>query len=429
MAASAFPAVEAGTRPPLRIALVVQRYGLEVNGGAELLARRLAERLACSNRVDVLTSCAVDYTTWAAHYPAGESVLGDVTVRRFAHPMRDTSDGDYLHKAHRVRYRLRRLLQRIPGGAVGRPIDDDEADGVEFLRRQGPHSVGLLNYLSTHRSDYAAGIFFSALYEPAAAGALIWGRGSILVPTLHDEKKMYLPHFRRVFAAAERVFYLTSSEQRLACRLYGLPPTHGEVVGAGIDARPAPDAVRQAVQRRHRLPARYLVYVGRIDVGKGCDELLAALGRLDADEAGPSLVLVGQLFMPLPAHRRLFVTGFVGDDERNAIVEGASALVMPSRHESLSMVLLEAMALGVPVLANAASTVLADHVKASGAGWLYCGPRELSRQMLRLAGLGAAARQRLGDAGRRYVADRYGWPQVISRYQRAIDSFSAGRSG
>ena len=72
-----------------RVAIVVQRYGVEVNGGAEQHARWLAERLAEpstageATEVTVLTTCALDYITWADHYPAGEEKINGVRVRRF----------------------------------------------------------------------------------------------------------------------------------------------------------------------------------------------------------------------------------------------------------------------------------------------------------------------------------------------------------
>ena len=55
----------------MKLAVVVQRYGLDINGGAELHARYVAEQLARHAEVEVLTTCARDYVTWRNELPAG----------------------------------------------------------------------------------------------------------------------------------------------------------------------------------------------------------------------------------------------------------------------------------------------------------------------------------------------------------------------
>ena len=67
----------------LKLAVVVQRYGQAINGGAELHARYIAERLARHADVLVLTTCATDYITWRNELPAGEDTVNGVRVRRF----------------------------------------------------------------------------------------------------------------------------------------------------------------------------------------------------------------------------------------------------------------------------------------------------------------------------------------------------------
>ena len=69
----------------MRVAIVVQRYGVEVNGGAELHARTIAELLHEDVDVTVLTTCALDYRTWADHYPPGETRVGPVRVLSLIH--------------------------------------------------------------------------------------------------------------------------------------------------------------------------------------------------------------------------------------------------------------------------------------------------------------------------------------------------------
>ena len=65
------PSVVERRRRAVKVAIVVQRYGAEINGGAELHARYVAERLARHVQVEVLTTCATDYVTWRNSLPAG----------------------------------------------------------------------------------------------------------------------------------------------------------------------------------------------------------------------------------------------------------------------------------------------------------------------------------------------------------------------
>ncbi len=67
----------------VKLAVAVQRYGADINGGAELHARYVAERLARHAEVEVVTTCARDYVTWRNERPAGVEHVNGVPVRRF----------------------------------------------------------------------------------------------------------------------------------------------------------------------------------------------------------------------------------------------------------------------------------------------------------------------------------------------------------
>jgi glycosyltransferase involved in cell wall biosynthesis len=116
------------------------------------------------------------------------------------------------------------------------------------------------------------------------------------------------------------------------------------------------------------------------------------------------------------------VAGWLEAADRDALVAGAAALVMPSRHESLSLVLLEAFALGVPALANGACEPLADHVAASGAGESYRGRAQLRAGLQRALARPDDERRRLGDAGRRYVAAHYAPDRVADAWLDAVET-------
>src|SRR4030095_16444072 len=70
--------------------IVVQRYGAEINGGAEQHARYIAECLSRHHDVEVLTTRARDYVTWGNELRAGVQDVNVVRVRRF--PVRRERD-------------------------------------------------------------------------------------------------------------------------------------------------------------------------------------------------------------------------------------------------------------------------------------------------------------------------------------------------
>jgi glycosyltransferase involved in cell wall biosynthesis len=403
-----------------RLAIVVQRYAEQMTGGAERHARLVAELLAQKHSVDVLTSCALDYTHWKMDLQPGVSTLGGVTVRRFEHPLRNDLGRARVALRHKLRFVLRRYLRYLPTPLVLQARGKPQTDGQDFLRRQGPHCPGLLQHLSASFDRYDVVIFFTALYEPAAQGVLLWGQRSLLVPLLHDEKPMYQPIFRQVLASAGALLFNTAAERRLAQRLYGIDTTQQALAGVGIEVT-TPSAQTQAqVRERWGLSGPYLVYVGRIDVAKGCQELLAAFVRLSQSHPQAKLVLIGHAVMPLPQHPQIVQTGFVSEADRDALVAGAAALVIPSRYESLSLVVLESMLLGTPVIVNGACEVLVDHVNSSQAGWAYHGVMQLRQHMQEALKLPAEQRQAMGALGTRYVQNNYRWDRVMGVYEAAI---------
>lgn len=416
------PGAEAA-RPPrrLRIGVVVQRYGLEVNGGAELHARWIVQRLHAYHEVEVLTSRAKDYTRWDRHYAAGTEEVDGVPVHRFDHPERGQAGPARVPRRHRARYALRHLLSRLQRVRVARPNGHPALDGETFIERQGPCCPDLVAHLQVP-GRYDVVVFFTALFYPTAIGLPMAAAPAILVPTLHDERPMYLPLFHRVFRKPAWVLWNCEAEYRLAKRLYGSDIALGEVCGVGIrTGNPAPADVL-AARARFGVEGDYFIYVGRVARAKGFDALVAAfLAFCGHDARDCKLVVVGQDFMAaLPQSERLIYTGFVSEAERDALVAGATACVVTSKRESLSLVTLESMALGTPVLVNGASDVLRSHVEESGAGIAYGPGRSLRTALRQMAQLGAEERARMASAGVAYVQSRYTWGHVDAVLNAAL---------
>ncbi len=391
-----------------RIALVVQRYGAEITGGSESLARALAQRLVADAEVVVFTSCARDYVSWRNELPAGEQLEGGVEVRRFP--------------VERERDLL--AFNRFSDGLYDRP--HDEAAELRWLALQGPELPGLVRALESERDRYDAVLFFTYLYFPTYWGLRAAPERSILVPTAHDEPPLRLGIMQQVFAAPQALAFCSAPEETLVRARFELGARPTAVTGIGVEVTPAGLDV-EGFRIRHDVRGPYALYAGRIDAGKGCDVLLRHFAEYRRSvSGGAELLLIGRLAMAAPRVPGARYLGFLPEAEKLAAIAGARAVVCPSPYESLSIVLLEAMALGAPALATAASPVLLDHCRRSNAGLYYSNQAEFV-EALDLLVRHAPLRAALGDSGRRYVAANYRWDVVLARYKGLIGAV-AGRA-
>ena len=427
----------------MKIAFVIQRYGAEVLGGSEHLCRLVAERLAGSHDVDVLTSCAQDYVTWKNEYPEGSDRVRGVTVRRFATAF--TRDIDAFNA----------LSARIYDKPHSR------ADEMEWLKQQGPWCPGLIEFLKRNHQQYEVLVFFTYLYATTVLGLEVAPARSILVSTAHDEPAIRLEIFKDVFRKPAALCYLTESERRFVEVQFPERPLLEETVGVGIDLAqqqpypriPAPSAddeeqgastaggdatepetstedeaatldspahlrARGAVfRRRHRLYGPMVLYGGRIDPGKGCEELIEYFTSYVKDGGDATLVLMGSKLMALPEEPYLRFAGRLSDRDRLQALEAATVVVCPSPYESLSLLALEALSVGTPILVNARSAVLVEHCVRSNGGLFYADRDEFVEALKLLTG-DARLRATLGRNGIEYVRQNYRWDVVLGKYER-----------
>ena len=425
----------------MKLAFIIQRYGAEVLGGSEHLCRLVAERLSPNHDVEVLTTCARDYVTWKNEYPEGADRVKGVTVRRFATAaVRDVeafnkySDWIYSHP-------------------------HSHADEMTWLKQQGPWAPGLIEHLRRQHQQYDVLLFFTYLYAPTVQGLEIAPARSILVSTAHDEPAIRLEIFKEVFRKPAALCYLTESERQFVHLRFPDRPLLEEVVGVGVDlpqSQPYPrmpatgteeeppagaDAVPEPVagatdeeapprefashlftrgavfRRRHRLYGPVTLYGGRIDPGKGCEELIQYFGEYVKEGGDSTLVLMGAKLMSLPEEPFINFAGLLSDRERLQALEAATVVVCPSPYESLSLLALEAMSVGTPVLVNARSAVLVEHCVRSNAG-LYYSDRDEFVECLNLLVRDDRLRAALGRNGRDYIRRQYRWDVVLGKYER-----------
>lgn len=384
----------------MKIAFVIQRYGTEITGGSEHLCRMIAERFASRHEVDVLTTCAKDYISWKNEYPQGKSVINDVHVYRF--PTTKTRDLDSFNKFSEKLYTNYHTL-------------DDE---LKWLEDQGPVSPGLIDFLKSMHRSYDRLIFFTYLYYPAYYGLQVAPEKSVLVPTAHDEPAIRLTIFRQVFTNPYALVFNTTAEKEFTASLFS-PKQTQQVAGVGVNIPQHID--KKAFKQKQGFIEDYLYYGGRIDAGKGCAELIEFYLRKKKENANlPLLVLSGHLSMDLPRDPSIVYLGFISEQEKEEVLQGALAVVIPSAMESLSLLLLEAFASSTPVLVKESSAVLKDHCVKSNGGLFYNDYDEFSA-CLDYFMEHEHTRQAMGRNGLAYVQKNYSWPRVISIYEQILN--------
>ncbi len=383
----------------MKLALVVQRYGREIAGGSEAHCRAIARRLARHHEVTVLTSCAKDYITWRNEYPAGPTAEDGVRILRF--------------RAGKRRQHRFRDISEIAFSGTSLPAEE-EAWFVE----NGPRVPGLIEHLKRHGRGYDGVLFWTFRYYPSYFGLPEVAERAILLPTAEEDQAIRFAVLRKFFRSPAGILFLTEEEKELVEERAGgaLPPFR--IIGSGLE--PATGAPGRGPLSELGLDGPYVLYLGRIDPNKGCRTLLLHYLRyLEHTDRSAPLVLAGKPVMELPSHPLIRALGFVSDELRQALIANASFLVMPSRFESLSLVLLEAWNHGRPVLVNAHCRVLKGQVTRANGGLYYHDSEEFAEAAELLLGRPEVA-DRLGGQGLDYVGRHYRWPVVMAKIEELL---------
>lgn len=319
-----------------RIALVHPRYGLEISGGSETYARKIAEHLANRYEVEVLTTKAVDSATWKDWYVRDVETIHGVTVRRFSVQQMRARDFQAFDEAY-----LAELAQ-------GR---QNLVTEKEWFEKHGPYAPDCIRYLRHYRDTYAAILFLSDANYLTYAGMPLAGNRAVFIPMAQNTSFFQ-------FSSLESLY------QRPGVRVpvgggapAGAPPvptdrTHSLRRDGAGDGCATPDRPRY-IPAAVRLEDEYLLYVGQVDEKKECPMLMRYFMEFQRrTNSRLKLVLAGKKICRIPEHPDILALGFLPENEKFSAIAGAKAVVIPSRQMGVSMTLLESMAMSVPVLVN-----------------------------------------------------------------------------
>ncbi len=385
-----------------KLCIVIQRYGTEIVGGAETYCRIYAERLAQFYDVEVVTTCSLDYIIWDNHFPEGVTEINGVRVRRF---LVDKSRDSELFSE---------LCRRLYGND-SHTIEQ----AFEWVNAQGPISKGIISYLKNSANDFDMFIFMTYLYHHTLKGLPVVKEKAILIPFAHDEPPAYLKCYDELFGMPRGIVFNTDEERKFIQLRFKNKDIASVTTGIGIDIPPTKSFFGK--DRRFKLHFPYILYMGRIEKSKGCNELFEwFLSYKEKYKSNLRLVLMGKALIDIPENKSIVSLGFVSDAEKYAVLRKSKLLVLPSHFESLSIVVLEAFALEKPVLVSGHSEVLKGHCEKSDAGLYFYGEEDFC-ECLELLYKNPPLRKAMGSLGKKYVDKYYQWDIIMKKLVGFID--------
>ncbi len=407
-----------------KIAFIVQQYGLEMYGGAELHCMRLAEKMASFYHVEVLTTCSLDFLTWANHYPEGETEINQVTVKRFkVSQLRDWGKMSLLEKkvkserdvpAKKKGFKLifKKILAQIKKRAT-------KEDYINWVIAQGPTTPDLINYIKANEKDYDCLIFFSYLYYPTVFGIHTNSRKTIFIPLAHDEWALYMPVFEPMFRIPACIMYNTMAEKALVNRIFKNESVYSEIAGTWVNIPAELPGID--IKTELKIYSDYILYIGRIDDFKITNQDFDwFLKYVEESKRKIKMILIGNLYRELPVSEHIMYLGFVDEHIKFNLIKQSLFLFQPSRFESLSIVVLEAFAMEKPVLVHQDCEVMKDHVDMSEGGFYYKDYavfKDAINQLADNTSLNAA----MGKSGKAYVDKNYTCESIIAKFQQVIE--------
>jgi len=389
----------------MRIAFVIQRYGKEVMGGSELHCRLIAERLVergfdCT----VYTTTAKDYITWKNEYPQGETLLNGVVIKRYK--VDKERDIESFNKYSDWIFFNKHTLE----------------DEIEWLEQQGPYCPSLIEALKKEEKDQDIFIFFTYLYYNTKWGLKKIKGKKALVPTAHDEPPLYLKVMKEVFSAPYAFIFNTESEKKMLSRLFSFKDKYQDIVGVGTEI---PEKMEKGrFSQKYGISSPFILYAGRIEPGKGCQELVDYFLRFNRKNPSLSLVFIGKLLMELPDHPKIKYLGFLPSEDKNEAMAAALVTIHSSHFESLCMAALESMAVRTPLLVQEAAEPLKQHCLKGRSGLFYSSYEEFE-EAINLLLKDTKLRKIFGENGLEYVKQNYSWPRVIEKYEKLFRHFSS----
>ena len=393
-----------------KLALVVQRYGNDIVGGAEWLSKTTAENLhkKLGWDIHVFTTTAQDYVTWRGSYVEGEETIEGITVKRFR-PFWFRSQLIFNGLSKIILPALRVLNKTWILRKLSWPLER------LWLWAQGPYCPNLINELIAKEKEYDSILFMTYLYYPTIIGLPKIQKKTILIPTAHHEAPFYFHHSRRLLNSADLVLANTQKEKELICSTFPTIEPKCKVAGIGLD-------LPEIIKSQHN--EKYILYLGRISEGKGVHQLIKWFNEYkETTHTSLKLVLAGKHdgSVKIPSTPYISYKGQVSEEEKYKLMANAKGLVNPSAMESLSIIVIEAMYLEIPVLVNGESPVLEEYASLNPSVFSYFNSNQF-KSHLKAIDSSKWSESTTKDLleSKLWAKEHFSWDKILPIYQKEV---------
>ncbi len=393
----------------IRVGIIVQRYGKDVLGGAETLAKNVAEKLNESGfDVTVFTTTAKDYISWKNEYEIGESILKGVLIKRYSVVQERNIEA------------FNKLSDRFFNP------DTKDRDENEWIREQGPYSPDFIKGLRENEKDIDVFMFFTYLYYTTVEGLKAVTKPAILFPTAHNELPIHMELMKDVFNRPDSIFFLTGAEKDFIKEKFN-PPNKMELIRTGVSL---PEKIKKGLFRnKFAQYFPYVLYAGRIEAGKGLETVFNAYREIRKNRL-VDLILIGKQLMDIPDIDGIKYLGYISEEEKLDAFNEAILSIQPSPYESLSFTTLESFSQRTPVLVNKKSEVLFEHIELSNGGLSYDNEEEFVDNF-EIIFKNSKLKREMGNNGYKYLIENFTWDIVIERIKSSLKELvrQGGREG
>lgn len=361
-------------------------------------------------------------------------------------PMRGVTRFEQLHLFAAAGHEVRGVVP-LPWAPrrwlAGNVVPAEERDGeVVVAHPRYPRVPGFLRSLERRLFARAAAAALGApdvvlAHSASRPGGLLGrlGRAVFVVSILDHELYDWAPHdplaarhIADTLRGAHCTVYLSEALRRAGIDLAG--PHRSVVIPLGVEVYPDLAAT---------WPDGFTVCtVTRLIARKHVDRLVRAFARLAAERPDARLVVIGdgperpalaRLVQALGLGDRVELTGALDARAARERMARSHVMALPSVRESLGVVYLEAMSLGVPALGTVGEGI-ADHIE-HGIGGILVPPDDADALYAELRGLAADRdrARRIGEAGRRrFLAGRFTWHDNVAAHVALFDELLLGRA-